>query len=53
MTCLITETPLGGRILAFKIVRKTIVIIQTNSEAKLSVRKQYAEDPMMHCVLLN
>lgn len=47
MPSLITATPLEGRTLAIKIVRKTIGTIQTDSEAKHRVRKIYAEDPMM------
>ncbi len=47
MPSLITATPLEGRMLAIKIVRKTIGTIQTNGEAKHRVRKIYAEDPMM------
>lgn len=47
MPSLITATPLEGRMLAIKIVRKTIGTIQTNKEAKHRVRKVYAEDPVM------
>lgn len=47
MPSLITATPLEGRMLAVKIVRKTIGTIQTNGEAKHRVRKVYAEDPVM------
>lgn len=47
MPSLITTTPLEGRMLAIKIVRKTIGTIQTNSEAKHRVRQLYAEDPIM------
>ncbi|WP_438970925.1 hexameric tyrosine-coordinated heme protein [Methylophaga sp.] len=44
---LITETPYQGRLLAIKIVRKTIGTIQTNGEAKHRVRAKYAEDPAL------
>lgn len=47
MPSLITATPLEGRMLAVKIVRKTIGTIQRNKEAKHRVRKVYAEDPDM------
>lgn len=47
MPSLITATPLEGRMLAIKIVRKTIGTIQTNKDAKHRVRKAYAEDPVM------
>lgn len=47
MPSLITATPLEGRMLAIKIVRKTVGTIQTDSAAKQRVRKIYAEDPMM------
>lgn len=47
MPSLITATPLEGRQLAIKIVRKTIGTIQKDGEAKHRVRKMYAEDPMM------
>jgi len=47
MPSLITATPLEGRMLAIKIVRKTIGTIQTDAEAKHRVRKIYAEDPIM------
>lgn len=47
MPSLITETPLKGRMLAMKIVRKTIGTIQADKEAKHRVRKIYAEDPQM------
>lgn len=47
MPSLITSTPLEGRMLAIKIVRKTIGTIQTDKAAKHRVRKMYAENPML------
>ena len=47
MPSLITKTPLEGRMLAIKIVRKTIGTIQRNSEIKKKVRKEYEDDPEM------
>jgi len=47
MPSLITATPLEGRQLAMKIVRKTIGSIQSNGEIKQRVRKIYSEDPIM------
>lgn len=44
---LITESPYEGRLLAIKLVRKTIGTIQTDAEAKHRVRAKYAEDPDM------
>lgn len=44
---LITETPYEGRLLAIKLVRKTIGAIQTEAAAKHRVRAKYAEDPQM------
>jgi hypothetical protein len=44
---LITETPLEGRMLAIKLVRKTIGTIQRNSDVKQAVRKQYQDDPQL------
>lgn len=44
---LITETPYEGRLLAIKLVRKTIGTIQTDTDAKHRVRAKYAEDPDM------
>ena len=45
MPSLITKTPLEGRMLAIKIVRKTIGTIQRSSEIKQVVRKKYEDDP--------
>ncbi|NKC11172.1 MAG: hypothetical protein GKR94_02890 [Gammaproteobacteria bacterium] len=45
MPSLITKTPLEGRMLAIKIVRKTIGTIQRDPEIKHAVRKQYQDDP--------
>lgn len=42
---LITATPQEGRELAIKMARKTIGAIQSDSEVKKRLRKQYAEDP--------
>lgn len=47
MPSLITATPLEGRQLAIKMVRKTIGTIQQDGDAKMRVRHKYAEDPMM------
>lgn len=47
MPSLITKTPLEGRMLAIKIVRKTIGTIQRNSEIKQAVRKEYQDDPQL------
>ena len=47
MPSLITETPLEGRMLAIKIVRKTIGTIQTNPTIKQEVRKKYQDDPQL------
>lgn len=47
MPSLITKTPLEGRMLAIKIVRKTIGTIQRDSEIKQAVRKKYEDDPEM------
>lgn len=44
---LITESPYEGRLLAIKLVRKTIGTIQTDSAAKHRVRAKYAENPDM------
>ena len=44
MPSLITETPLEGRMLAIKIVRKTIGAIQRSSEIKAKVRQDYQDD---------
>ncbi len=45
MPSLITKTPLEGRMLAIKIVRKTIGTIQQSSEIKQAVRAEYQDDP--------
>ena len=45
MSSLITKTPLEGRMLAIKIVRKTIGTIQRDSNIKMAVRKKYQDDP--------
>lgn len=45
MPSLITKTPLEGRMLAIKIVRKTIGAIQQDGEIKQAVRKKYQDDP--------
>lgn len=47
MPSLITKTPLEGRMLAIKIIRKTIGTIQQDPEIKKSVRKKYEEDPQL------
>ncbi|HSH30061.1 MAG TPA: hexameric tyrosine-coordinated heme protein [Thiohalobacter sp.] len=47
MPSLITETPLEGRMLAIKIVRKTIGTIQQDPEIKQAVRKKYQDDPQL------
>jgi len=44
---LITKTPLEGRLLAIKIVRKTIGTIQRDSTIKHTVRKEYQDDPQL------
>ena len=44
MPSLITKTPLEGRMLAIKIVRKTIGAIQRSSEIKAKVRQDYQDD---------
>ncbi|MDY0006556.1 MAG: hexameric tyrosine-coordinated heme protein [Spongiibacteraceae bacterium] len=45
MPSLITKTPLEGRMLAIKMVRKTIGAIQRDPEIKQAVRKEYQDDP--------
>lgn len=45
MPSLITKTPLEGRMLAIKIVRKTIGAIQQDPDIKKAVRKKYQDDP--------
>lgn len=47
MPSLITKTPLEGRMLAIKIVRKTIGTIQRDSDVKRAVRKEYQDDPQL------
>ncbi len=47
MPSLITKTPLEGRMLAIKIVRKTIGTIQRDPEIKRAVRKKYQDDPQL------
>jgi len=47
MPSLITKTPLEGRMLAIKIVRKTIGTIQRNPEIKQAVRNKYQDDPQL------
>ncbi len=47
MPSLITKTPLEGRMLAVKIVRKTIGTIQRDPETKHAVRKKYQDDPQL------
>ncbi|MDY0212282.1 MAG: hexameric tyrosine-coordinated heme protein [Desulfuromonadaceae bacterium] len=47
MPSLITKTPLEGRMLAIKIIRKTIGTIQQDSEIKQAVRKKYEDDPQL------
>ncbi|MDY0291510.1 MAG: hexameric tyrosine-coordinated heme protein [Desulfuromonadaceae bacterium] len=47
MPSLITKTPLEGRMLAIKIIRKTIGAIQQDSEIKQAVRKKYEDDPQL------
>lgn len=47
MPSLITKTPLEGRMLAIKIVRKTVGTIQRNPEIKRAVRIKYQDDPQL------
>lgn len=47
MPSLITETPLEGRMLAIKIVRKTIGTIQRDRGVKHAVRAKYQDDPQL------
>ena len=47
MTSLVTKTPLEGRMLAIKIVRKTIGTIVKDSNTKKKVRRKYEDDPKM------
>jgi len=54
MPSLITKTPLEGRMLAIKIVRKTVGAIQKDAGIKQAVRKEYQDDPelLMYAVEL-
>ncbi|EQB39443.1 hypothetical protein M947_05475 [Sulfurimonas hongkongensis] len=54
MPSLITKTPLEGRMLAIKMVRKTIGAIQQDPKIKQAVRKKYQDDPelLMYAVEL-
>lgn len=47
MPSLITETPLEGRKLAMKMVRKTISAIQPDPAIKMAVRLIYQDDPQL------
>jgi len=47
MPSLITKTPLEGRMLAMKMVRKTIGTIQPNPVIKMAVRHKYQDDPQL------
>jgi len=47
MPSLITKTPLEGRMLAIKMVRKTIGTIQRDPEIKQAVRNKYKDDPQL------
>lgn len=47
MPSLITKTPLEGRLLAIKIVRKTIGAIQQDAQIKQAVREKYQDDPQL------
>jgi len=47
MPSLITETPLEGRKLAMKMVRKTIGAIQPDPAIKMAVRLIYQDDPQL------
>ena len=47
MPSLITKTPLEGRMLAIKIVRKTIGTIQKDPEIKRAVRNKYQDNPQL------
>lgn len=47
MPSLITKIPLEGRMLAIKIIRKTIGTIQRNGDIKKAVRKKYQDDPQL------
>lgn len=47
MPSLITKTPLEGRMLAIKIVRKTVGAIQGDPKVKQAVRDKYQDDPQL------
>ena len=47
MPSLITKTPLEGRMLAIKMVRKTIGTIQRDPAIKQAVRNKYQDDPQL------
>ena len=47
MPSLITKTPLEGRKLAMKMVRKTIGAIQPDPAIKMAVRLIYQDDPQL------
>ncbi|MDD2557153.1 MAG: hexameric tyrosine-coordinated heme protein [Desulfuromonadaceae bacterium] len=47
MPSLITKTPLEGRMLAIKMIRKTIGAIQQDPDIKQAVRKKYEDDPQL------
>lgn len=47
MPSLITKTPLEGRKLAMKMVRKTIGAIQPDPAIKIAVRLIYQDDPQL------
>lgn len=47
MPSLITKTPMEGRTLAIKIIRKTIGTIQKDAEIKQDVRDKYEDDPQL------
>lgn len=47
MPSLITKTPFEGRMLAIKIIRKTIGAIQQDSRIKKFVREKYEDDPQL------
>lgn len=47
MPSLITKTPLEGRMLAIKMVRKTIGTIQRDSRIKQAIRKEYQDDAQL------
>lgn len=47
MPSLITKTPLEGRMLAIKIIRKTIGTIQQDGDIKQAVRENYQDDAQL------